>query len=118
MTVVVDASAVVELLLSHKPAVNRKDVYGKTPLMNAVLGDHQHVIKVLQKHKATGDNVMLNVSFLSFLESIQLESTPAVLVYGVDGKLARRFDNDKVVKASDEFGMDDVAEFVQQLLKK
>ena len=44
--------AVVELLLQHKSAVNRKDAFGKTPLMNALLGDHQGVIKVLLQAKA------------------------------------------------------------------
>jgi thiol-disulfide isomerase/thioredoxin len=76
------------------------------------------VLKVLKKHNATFDNVMLNVSFLKFLESMKLESTPAVLVYAADGKLAKRFDNDKAFKEADEFSTDDVSRFVQKLLVK
>ena len=47
--------AVVELLLQHKSAVNRKDQSGKTPLMNAVAQDHGAVVKALLKAKAKLD---------------------------------------------------------------
>lgn len=76
------------------------------------------VLKVLTRHRATFDNVMLNVSFLDFLESVKLESTPAVFVYSPDGKLAKRFDNDKAVKEADEFGMNDVSRLVAKLLAR
>ncbi len=76
------------------------------------------VLKVLKKHNAAFDNVMLNVSFLNFLESMKLESTPAVYVYGADGKLAKRFDNDNAQKEADEFGMDDVVSLIQRLLAR
>ena len=45
--------AVVELLLKERSAVNRKDTHGKTPLMNAIMHDHQAVIKALINAKAT-----------------------------------------------------------------
>lgn len=76
------------------------------------------VLKVLKQHNATCDNVMLNVSFLNFLEAMKLESTPAVFVYAADGKLAKRFDNDKAFKEADEFSTDDVSRLVRKLLAK
>jgi thiol-disulfide isomerase/thioredoxin len=76
------------------------------------------VLKFLQKQNATFDNVMLNVPFLGFLNARKLESTPAVYVYDKTGKLARRFDNDKAEKETDEFTMQQVRELVSKLVKR
>lgn len=63
------------------------------------------------------DNILLNVPFVDFLEQMELKTTPAVLVYGPDGKLARRFDNDDAAKVSEEFTTEQVVEYVEELLK-
>ena len=60
---------------------------------------------------------MLNVSFLSFLEEIELNSTPAILIYDQKGKLAKRFDNDDANSEKDEFSMKDVEALMERLLK-
>ena len=41
--------AVVELLLQYRSAVNRKDTFGKTPLMNAVFHNHLAIVRILLK---------------------------------------------------------------------
>ena len=75
------------------------------------------VESVLRESKAGRvRNLMLNISFLDFLETIDLSSTPAVLVYGRDGKLVRRFDNDQAKSADDEFGLSDVTKLVDSLV--
>lgn len=75
------------------------------------------VLKFLRKQNAVGENVMLNVAFLKFLEAIRLESTPAVYVYDTTGKLAKRFDNDKAAKEADEYTMQQVEKLVSELAK-
>ncbi|MBT6494079.1 MAG: hypothetical protein HOL01_05950, partial [Planctomycetaceae bacterium] len=49
---------------------------------------------------------------------VDLSSTPAVLVYRPNGKLAKRFDNDKAEKLEDEFTIKDVKQQIAKLLKK
>lgn len=63
----------------------------------------------LKKQEAKFDNVMLTEAFIDFLDRVDLASTPAVFVYGKDGKLAKRFDHD----GDASFGMKDVAKFVE-----
>ncbi|WP_166821628.1 TlpA family protein disulfide reductase [Thalassoroseus pseudoceratinae] len=76
------------------------------------------VLKVLRKHGRMTDNVLLSDPFLDFLDQIDLSSTPAVLVYGRDGTLARRFDNDDARTQEAEFTTESVATFVQRLQKE
>lgn len=52
------------------------------------------VLAVLRKVGATFDNVLLSVPADEFFQEIDLASIPAVYVYGADGTLVRRFDND------------------------
>lgn len=73
------------------------------------------VLKVLRKHGRMTDNVLLSDPFLDFLDQIDLSSTPAVLVYGRDGKLARRFDNDDARTQKAEFTTESVEAFVEDL---
>jgi thiol-disulfide isomerase/thioredoxin len=75
------------------------------------------VQKILKKNHASFENVMLNVSFLEFLDAIKLESTPAILVYGPDVILAKRFDNDDSKSEKDDYSMKDVEALIEQLLK-
>ena len=75
------------------------------------------VMKFLKKQNATFTNVMLNISFINFLEKVKLESTPAVFVYDKTGKLAKRFDNDNATKVADEYTMKQVADLVKKLAK-
>lgn len=77
----------------------------------------KQVLAFLQRQKARFDNVMLNIPLLDFLEQIDLASTPAVLVYDQQGKLVKRFDNDDIKKAEEEFTMRDVKRLVGQLIE-
>ncbi len=76
------------------------------------------VMKVLTKHNATFPNVMLDEALIDFLEQRKLSSTPAMYVYGPDGKLAKRFDNDDAEKEEDEFTIGDVRNLIGRLLAK
>jgi thiol-disulfide isomerase/thioredoxin len=70
----------------------------------------------LTKQDATFDNVLLSTPFIDFLEAANLGTTPAVYVYGRDGKLLKRFDNDDA-QVAEEFDIDDVAAFLKSKLK-
>ena len=74
------------------------------------------VLKFLQHNQATFENVMLDLSLLDFMELIGLNSTPAILIYGRDGKLARRFDNDISTSADEGFTMQQVAAVIDRSL--
>ncbi len=74
------------------------------------------VQKFLQEQQAPFDHVLLSVPFADFLEEIELASTPAYLLYDVEGKLVRRFDNDEASDETEEFTMTQVAEAVEELL--
>ncbi|MCH7685739.1 MAG: TlpA family protein disulfide reductase [Planctomycetes bacterium] len=78
----------------------------------------EDVLKFLRKKHATFENVMLDLSFIAFLDKIKLESTPAILVYGPATKLAKRFDNDDAKSEKDEYSMKDVQALIERLLKK
>lgn len=74
------------------------------------------VLEFLRLHRAQFKNVLLHVPFIDFLDKLELSSTPAILVYGPDGKLARRFDNDNALSETDEYHIDDVSKLIDQLL--
>jgi len=75
------------------------------------------VLRFLKKSRATFQNVMLKIPFIDFLDQIELASTPAVLVYGRDGKLVRRFDNDSSTSESDDFTMQQIHTLIDRLIK-
>lgn len=58
------------------------------------------------------DNVMMDISFLDFLDEIELNSTPAILVYDRERKLIKRFDNDDSTSDETDYTLTDVAAFV------
>ncbi len=64
------------------------------------------------------ENVMMNVAFLDFLNQINLNSTPAVLVYDQQRKLVKRFDNDESSASETDFRSADVADFVDALAQQ
>lgn len=64
------------------------------------------------------EHVLLDVAFIDFLERQKLRSTPAVYLYGADGKLVRRFDNDDAKKEQDEYTFEQVEKAVTDLLAK
>lgn len=76
------------------------------------------VLKVLTKNGATCENVLSNVPLEDWLTSVDLASIPAVFVYGRDGKLAKRFDNDTLKQGEAEFTYANVTAFVEKLLQE
>lgn len=78
----------------------------------------ERVMTALRKSQAKPvDNLMLDISFLDFLELIDLSSTPAVLVYDQRGKLLRRFDNDDAESEEEEFTDQHVIGLVDRLIR-
>jgi thiol-disulfide isomerase/thioredoxin len=74
------------------------------------------VLEFLTRQQATFQNVLLNVDTDTLFEKIDLGSIPAVYVFGADGQVAKRFDNDNA-KAGEEFTYaKDVIPFVEKLL--
>ena len=76
------------------------------------------VLKLLTRHGATCENVLSNVALEKWLETVDLASIPAVFVYGRDGKLVKRFDNDSLKPGDEEFTYANVTLLVEKLLKE
>lgn len=74
------------------------------------------VLEFLTKQNATFQNVLLNVESDVLFEKIELASIPAVYVFGKDGKVVKRFDNDNVKPGEDFTYMKDIVPFVEKLL--
>lgn len=74
------------------------------------------VLEFLTKQNATFQNVLLNVESDVLFEKIELASIPAVYVFGKDGKVAKRFDNDNAKPGEDFTYMKDIVPFVEKLL--
>ncbi len=79
---------------------------------------HARVLEFLTKQNATFSNVLLNVESDKLFEKIELASIPAVYVFGTDGKIAKRFDNDNAKSGEDFTYAKDIVPFVEGLLAK
>ena len=78
----------------------------------------ERVMKFLQAQGATFQNILSNVPSDELFEQMDLASIPAVYVYGRDGKLAKRFDNDSIKTDSEAFTYKEVRSLVEKLLAK
>lgn len=79
----------------------------------------ERVLKFLTKQQATFKNILSNVpSDELFEKEMQIGAIPAVYVFGRDGKLVKRFDNDNVEKEEDVFTYKEVTKLVEELLTK
>lgn len=76
------------------------------------------VLKFLTKHQATCENVLSSDPLEKWLEAVDLASIPAVFVYGRDGRLVKRFDNDSLKPGDNEFTYANVTLLVEKLLKE
>lgn len=77
------------------------------------------VAAFLAEHKSQRtEHILLSIPFIDFLEQRELKSTPAVYLYGPDGKLVKRFDNDDAKRVEDEFTLAQVKQAIADQLKK
>lgn len=74
------------------------------------------VLEFLTRQKATFPNVLLNVESDALFEKLELASNPAVFVFGKDGKLAKRFDNDNAKNGEEFTYQKDVLPFVEKAM--
>ncbi len=77
------------------------------------------VEKFLQSRKSTLPNFMSTVEAIEVFDAIEINSIPAVFVYGRDGKLAKRFDESLFQDGDDEpfTYAKDIIPFVSNLMK-
>jgi thiol-disulfide isomerase/thioredoxin len=78
----------------------------------------ERVITFLEKQGATFENILSSVPSDELFEEMELASIPAVYVYGRDGKLVKRFDNEKAEKEEDNFTYEHVNKLVAELAAK
>ncbi len=77
------------------------------------------VLKFLEKHDAEFQNLLSSVpSDELFDKKMKISSIPVVYVFGRDGKIAKRFDNEKAEKEEDNFTYSDINKLVEELVKK
>lgn len=74
------------------------------------------VREFLTTQGATFDNVLSSEESDVLYRKFQLASVPAVFVFDRDGKLVKRFDNEKAQSEEDGFTYEQVAAFVENLL--
>ncbi len=77
----------------------------------------ERVMKFLDKQGAGFQNLLANEPAEELYEKMELASIPAVFVYGRDGKLVKRFDNEQAKTEDDNFTYEDVNKLVEELLK-
>jgi thiol-disulfide isomerase/thioredoxin len=75
------------------------------------------VEKFLAEQGATFDNVISNLDSESLYKKFDLAIVPAVFVYDKEGKLAKRFDNERVKDPKDAFNYENVGELVAKLVE-
>lgn len=76
----------------------------------------ERVLKFLTAQGATFQNVLCSDPSDELFEKMDLASIPAVYVFGRDGKLAKRFDNDSIKSEDEAFTYKDVTVLVEKLL--
>jgi thiol-disulfide isomerase/thioredoxin len=77
----------------------------------------QRVTAFLEKQGATFQNLLASEPAEDLYEKMELASIPAVFVFGLDGKLVKRFDNEQAKTEEDNFTYEDVNKLVEELLK-
>lgn len=78
----------------------------------------EQVLEFLTKQEAHFPNVLLNVESDALFEKLDLASNPAVYVFGKEGQIAKRFDNDNAKKGEDFTYEKDIVPFVEKLMKE
>lgn len=76
----------------------------------------ERVLAFLKKQNATFDNILCSQASDDVYQELGIASIPAVFVYGRDGKLVKRFDNESLKPGEEEFTYADVNKLVDELL--
>jgi thiol-disulfide isomerase/thioredoxin len=76
------------------------------------------VLEFLRKQKATFDNLLSNEDSDALYRKFKLAAVPAVFVYGRDGALRKRFDNEKAKTKEEAFTYEQVKALVAELIKE
>ena len=74
------------------------------------------VTAFLEKQGATFQNLLASEPAEELYEKMELASIPAVFVFGLDGKLVKRFDNEQAKTEEDNFTYEDVNKLLEKLL--
>ena len=78
----------------------------------------ERVQKFLEKQGATFQNVLSSVPAGDLFDEMKLKYIPVVYVFGRDGQLVKRFDNERAEKDKDDFIYPDATKLVEELLAK
>jgi len=79
----------------------------------------EKVLKFLEKQGADFQNLLASVpSEDLFDKKMKISSIPVVYVFGPDGKIAKRFDNEQAKAEDDNFTYADINKFVDELVQK
>ena len=74
----------------------------------------EDVLDFLRQQNATFDNILFNVEYDELSKLLKFAAIPVVYVYGSDGELAKRFDNEA---GGEEFTYKkDIFPFIEKLL--
>ena len=76
----------------------------------------EKVLEFLRKQEAAFPNILCNVAADELFEQMDLAAIPAVYVFGRDGKLVKRFDNDDIKSDSEVFTYKEITQLVDELL--
>jgi thiol-disulfide isomerase/thioredoxin len=76
----------------------------------------ERVLKFLTEQGATFPNVLSNEPADELFTKMDLAAIPAVYVFGRDGKLVKRFDNDSIKSEDEAFTYQDVNKLVDKLM--
>ena len=76
----------------------------------------ERVLRFLVKQEASFQNLLASIPADELYEQMELASIPAVFVYGRDGKLVKRFDNEHIKNEAENFTYADVNKLVEELL--
>jgi thiol-disulfide isomerase/thioredoxin len=76
--------------------------------------DKAAALKFLKREKASFENLLLDEAPEKYQKELNFASVPTVLIYGKDGKLAKKFN---ATKPEEAFTYKDVRKIVEELLK-
>ena len=77
----------------------------------------EKVLKFLREQGAAFDNVISSEDSDTLYDKFKLASVPAVFVYGPDGQLIKRFDNESAASEVDGFSYANVKKLVEKLAR-